>query len=325
MNRAEAERLVESVLTRPYNEAEFRRLLVNIFPAMEPKTDRWAGAYVPDAFRSGVAQYSRLGKVEDAAGYTVDILAVKLRDARTLERARTLQRNFVARYLNGGRGDALRDAALVAFYADGSPDWRFPLVRMDYALDPERNKVRKDFTPARRYSFLVGAGERTHTAKRQLAALLQGGSVGSPVTLGELEKAFNIESVTKEFFGAYKDLFIGLKEELDALEQHDPRIRAEFAAKRIDTATFAKRLLGQIVFLYFLQKKGWLGVGRNADGSLGLGARGRKTFCVGFLISRLRRMTTFLMICSSPFFTKRWRENVTSRRFTAASTAGFPS
>ena len=39
-------------------------------------------------------------------------------------------------------------------------------------------------------------------------------------------------------------------------------VRGEFAAKNIDTTTFAKRLLGQIVFLYFLQKKGWLGVGR---------------------------------------------------------------
>ena len=28
----------------------------------------------------------------------------------------------------------------------------------------------------------------------------------------------------------------------------------------IDNARFTKKLLGQIVFLYFLQKKGWLGV-----------------------------------------------------------------
>lgn len=274
MNRREAETLVESVLTRPYSEAEFRRLTVNIFPDMEPKTDRWTGAYVPEAFRGGVAQYGRLGKVEDAAGNTVDVLAVKLRNARTLERARTLQRNFVARYLNGGRGNVLRDAALVAFYADDSPDWRFSLVRMDYTLDPERNRVRKEFTPARRFSFLVGGGEKTHTAKRQLTALLQGGSV----TLTELEKAFNIESVTKEFFDSYKALFLVLREELDALEARDPRVRAEFAAKRIQTATFAKRLLGQIVFLYFLQKKGWLGVGRSADGSLGAWGTGPKDF-----------------------------------------------
>lgn len=275
MNKREAESLVEGVLTGPYSEADFRKLVVNIFPDMEPKSDRWTGAYIPEAFRSGVSQYSRLGKVEDAEGYTVDVLAVKLKNAGTLERARTLQRNFVARYLNGGRGDALRDAALVAFYADGTPDWRFSLVRMDYTVDETKSKVRKDFTPARRYSFLVGGNEKTHTARKQLATLLQG---GAQTTLGELERAFNIESVTKEFFEKYKTLYLNLKEELDGLEQRDPRIRGEFTAKHIDTATFAKRLLGQIVFLYFLQKKGWLGVGRNGDGSLEPWGTGPKDF-----------------------------------------------
>ncbi len=275
MNKREAETLVETVLTQPYAEADLRQLVVNIFPDLEPKTDRWTGAYIPEAFRSGVAQYSRLGKVEDAEGYTVDILAVKLKNAATLARARTLQRNFVARYLNGGRGGELRDAALVAFYADGAPDWRFSLVRMDYTLDPERNKVRKELTPARRYSFLVGGDEKTHTAQKQLATLLQG---SAETTLGELERAFNIESVTKEFFEQYKKLFLNLKEELDALEQNDPRIRQEFAEKTIDTATFVKRLLGQIVFLYFLQKKGWLGVGRREDGTLEPWGDGPKDF-----------------------------------------------
>lgn len=275
MNKREAEGLVEAVFTHPYDEANLRRLVLNIFPDMQPKSDRWTGAYIPEAFRGGVAQYSRLGKVEDAEGYTVDVLAVKLKSAGTLERARTLQRNFVARYLNGGRGGALRDAALVAFYADGSPDWRFSLVRMDYTLDEVKNRVRKELTPARRYSFLVGRNEKTHTARKQLATLLQG---GARTTLGELEKAFNIESVTKEFFEKYKTLFLNLKEELDGLEQHDPRIQREFADKSIDTATFAKRLLGQVVFLYFLQKKGWLGVGRNADGSLEPWGTGPKDF-----------------------------------------------
>ena len=275
MNKREAETLVETVLNGPYAEANLRRLVTNIFPDLEPKTDRWMGAYVPEAFRGGVAQYSRLGKVEDAEGYTVDILAVKLRNAATLERARTLQRNFVARYLNGGRGNELREAALVAFYADGAPDWRFSLVRMDYTLDPERNKVYKELAPARRYSFLVGEGEKTHTAQKQLATLLQG---NAETTLSDLEHAFNIESVTKEFFEQYKKLFLNLKEELDDLEARDPRISQEFAEKAIDTATFAKRLLGQIVFLYFLQKKGWLGVGRREDGTLSPWGDGPKDF-----------------------------------------------
>ena len=275
MNKREAERLVEVTFTESYDEGRFRLFTRNLFDAFAEKSESViSGKMIWDAFKGNVTQYKRLGKYTDPEGYIVDVLAVKLKDAATLERARTLQRNFVARYLNGGRGYE-REAALVAFYAEGTSDWRFSLVRMEYVRVPDKDKFRKELTPARRYSFLVGGDEKTHTAQKQLATLLQG---SAQTTLSELEHAFNIESVTKEFFKQYKELFLNLKEELDDLERSDPRIRREFAEKTIDTATFAKRLLGQIVFLYFLQKKGWLGVGRRADGTLEPWGYGPKDF-----------------------------------------------
>jgi len=36
----------------------------------------------------------------------------------------------------------------------------------------------------------------------------------------------------------------------------------EVSAKQVSTVDFTKKLLGQIVFLYFIQKKGWLGVAK---------------------------------------------------------------
>ena len=44
----------------------------------------------------------------------IDILIVHLKET-SIERARTMQRNFIAWYLNGSRGNELKDAALVAF------------------------------------------------------------------------------------------------------------------------------------------------------------------------------------------------------------------
>src|SRR5208283_3510176 len=79
-------------------------------------------------------------------------------------------------------------------------------------------------------------------------------------TLTDFEKAFNVEVVTKEFFEKYKLLYISVKESLDILVAENESVNKEFVKKNIDTVSFAKKLLGQIVFLYFLQKKGWLGV-----------------------------------------------------------------
>ena len=51
-----------------------------------------------------------------------------------LEHARTRQLNFIAWYLNWGRGGVLRDAALVAFVSPDLDDWRFSYVREDRTL-----------------------------------------------------------------------------------------------------------------------------------------------------------------------------------------------
>ena len=47
-------------------------------------------------------------------------------------------------------------------------------------------------------------------------------------TFKEIEEAFNIETVTKEFFNRYTELFFQLKENLDALLEKDERIKKDF-------------------------------------------------------------------------------------------------
>ena len=64
-------------------------------------------------------------------------------------------------------------------------------------------------------------------------------------------------------------MFENLRSALDALTSKQKAIRDEFEAKEVNTVDFAKKLLGQIVFLYFLQKKGWLGVPKGQDWGAG--------------------------------------------------------
>ncbi|MDP2058098.1 MAG: Eco57I restriction-modification methylase domain-containing protein, partial [Flavobacteriaceae bacterium] len=156
-----------------------------------------------------------------------------------------------------------KDYALVAFYSkeDDGADWRFSFIKLEYKseLDEEKGKVKtkKEFTPAKRYSFLVGKYEKAHTAKNQLLPLLQ--NIANNPTIEELEAAFSIEKVTDEFFSQYKDLYIKLYEHFE----NDSQVKAAIDKAEIDNTRFTKKLLGQIVFLYFLQKKGWLGVAKN--------------------------------------------------------------
>ncbi|MCB9137563.1 MAG: Eco57I restriction-modification methylase domain-containing protein [Caldilineaceae bacterium] len=264
MDKQAATSLINEVFNSKFDRALYRRFITELVNQFESKENRWAGNVIPDAYKDHIRQYERLGTYTDPGGEEIELLMVNLRKETALDRARTMQRNFVAHHLKT-RGE--REAALVAYYHEDQADWRFSLVRMDYrAVQDEesgRVKIQEELTPARRYSFLVGADEPNHTAQSQLHAFLLEDRRNP--TLAQLEDAFNIESVTKEFFGKYKELFLDLQDELDRVAKQDTAVRNEFIRCEIDTATFAKKLLGQIVFLYFLQKKGWMGVAPEAN------------------------------------------------------------
>ncbi len=254
--------IINRALDNAYDEAAFKTFAGNLFGEVEARDRLRSGNIVYDAFSKHVASYKYIAKYTDPEGEELNVLAVKLRHARSLDRARTMQRNFAAEYLRRKEEQGSPcETALVAYYADDAPDWRLSLVRLEYRTvqDEESGNVNteKDLTPARRYSFLVGEGEPCHTACKQLLPLVRD---EAPPTLGDLDAAFDIEVVTQDFFDDYKEHFLALKENLDVLAGEHAPIREEFASKGIDTATFAKKLLGQLVFLYFIQKKGWLGV-----------------------------------------------------------------
>jgi len=118
----------------------------------------------------------RIGKYTDNKN-EIDLLIVQLKRETSLERARTMQRNFIAWYLKGSRSGKLKDAALVAFVSpDNNEDWRFSLVKLDYRFEEAtsgRIKVKEEFTPAKRWSFLVGKNEKSHTAQSRLLPILE--------------------------------------------------------------------------------------------------------------------------------------------------------
>jgi methylase of polypeptide subunit release factors len=271
MDKQQARDLIKKTFEQPFDKTRFTAFIKNLLNRIEEDLiPQRQGKYIPEAYRQYISTFERIGKFNDGEN-RIDILIIKLQKETSLASARTMQRNFVAGYLQGKYGSSNeKEAALVAYVAPDETDWRFSLVKMDYKFEQAptgKMKVEEEFTPARRWSFLVGENEKSHTAQSRLVNILANDEHNP--TLTELEEAFNIESVTKEFFLKYRDLFIRTKEALDEVVQNNPNIKADFEAKGVNTVDFAKKLLGQIVFLYFLQKKGWFGVGRDAKWGTG--------------------------------------------------------
>lgn len=196
--------------------------------------------------------YYKVGNYEDEGGNEIIVMAVELKSLRSVESARSMQRNFVSKVLDENN----KDAAIVAFYTEGDLNWRLSFVKLDYSLTDKGIKI--ELTPAKRYSYLVGEREPSHTAQKRLFDILKEDRKNPSIE--DIEEAFSVEEVTKDFFKDYREKYLKLKEYLESngefIEESE---KLGFEVNKF-AEQFAKKLMGQLAFLYFLQKKGWLGV-----------------------------------------------------------------
>ena len=138
--------------------------------------------------------------------------------------------------------------SLSVFHSEENNDWRLSLMTTTPEVN-DKGKIKMEFSNPRRYSFFLGPDARIHTPTQFLI------NKGRILDFSDLLLRFNVEIVTKEFFQQYRKLFEKLVSYLDK----DRSFKIFTDQNNVDTNNFAKKLLGQIVFLYFLQRKGWLG------------------------------------------------------------------
>src|SRR6266567_606815 len=241
MNQKQARDLVGQTLTESLDKTRFRNFALELLNEFdESKAFTSNKIYIKKAFQGHVERFERLGTYTSPKDEKLDVLVVHLTKESKLERARTAIRNFVADHLKI-RDE--KDAALVAFVSPTEQQWRFSYVKMEYAAvenDAGRVGVETHLTPARRYSYIVGEGESCHTAQTRFLDLLQ--DTDKNPTLAQLEEAFSVEAVTKEFFEKYADLFGEIQKALEKLSTKDSTIRNEFTKKQVRTGDFAKKL-----------------------------------------------------------------------------------
>lgn len=242
---------IENILTSQYSNQNYLELMNEIFDNMQVVNPNGFNKEFSN-FSSHIVGSTHIGNYISPEGKKVTISAVRLKAMVYVENSRSKQRSYAKKLIE----NAGSDAALIAFYTDGETKWRLSFVRLDYEMKIEngRLKATESLTPAKRYSYLVGEGEPCHTAIDRLRIFIDNHDYHP--SMDELEEAFSIEKVTEEFFQLYCEKFHQLREHL---EKNDDFV-IESEQHNFSSAQFAKKLMGQIVFLYFLQKKGWLGV-----------------------------------------------------------------
>ncbi|MDR3694549.1 Eco57I restriction-modification methylase domain-containing protein [Mucilaginibacter sp.] len=205
-----------------------------------------------------------LGELDTSDGYKVGIYEVDTPGVKQIHRNKVGLRNLLK---NVYQTDV--DAALIVFTQGDK--WRFSYVSEITTRNPETGDRENVKTDSKRYTYLFGKNEKVKTASDRFAKVQQEDTVfGKGTTLKSLQDTFSVEKMSKDFFneyrrhyGAFLSYLIGENEEGKVSGTASALFKTIFNAEDKKARDFVKKMLGRIVFLYFLEKKGWMGVPEN--------------------------------------------------------------
>lgn len=149
--------------------------------------------------------------------------------------------------------DSATYRALVAYRLANSDSWRLSLMTATPAVD-EKGKVKQFLSNPRRFSFSLGPDAKIHTPEESLI------KQGRVKDFEDLKNRFSIEVVNKEFYTQIAVLFTQLaggKREIGRKSIDAGSGSLKLPSTNDDTLhkEFAVRLIGRLVFCWFLKKK----------------------------------------------------------------------
>ena len=144
------------------------------------------------------------------------------------------------------RGQGVNNA-VVAFANADRNNYRISLLTSKYEFSGD--KIVKVISNPRRYSYALGYGTKTKTAYK---FLIEKGKVDS---LEELTARFSVEVVNKQFYSEIAACFTELVGGDRDGRHYERQLKLQSATNSNKYSEFAVRLIGRIVFCWFLKEK----------------------------------------------------------------------
>lgn len=183
-------------------------------------------------------------------GSELEIFDITISSQRQLARSRVNIQEIVRRIIGTHSG-----AFMIFHYQtqEGNWDWRFTFCH--------KGASQIDSTDSKRYTFLLGPNQSCRTAAENFLKLHNKIEKDGELEMDDIIHAFDVEILSKEFFEKYKAHYEKFCNYLYENRNDDSKFGLFFSkCKDKEIRDYVKKLLGRLVFLQFLQKKGWLGV-----------------------------------------------------------------
>ncbi len=181
-----------------------------------------------------------IGQMDDADHRLLGFFYTRVADGGDVRRKRVGLRKLISPYL---KYDV--DGAIAVF--DDGRHWR-----LSYICD-----LKEGSTSAKRFSYILG--DENGQYKTPLERLEKVARLNGRLTLSDLRESFSVDALSDEFFDEYHLHYDRIVANLTQSYRRDVPWRVSTDGTS-DTRLhdYVKKMMGRIVFLHFLQKKGWL-------------------------------------------------------------------
>lgn len=213
-----------------------------------------------------VESFNQIGNVKLTDGKNLAMFEVKVAQNVNLARNRVELRKLVEKLI-----DQERNHGVLVIYEQGKEDYRFTFTAKSTEFDEDENDFVDHETDAKRFTYILGKNESCKTAANRFWEL---STHKDTATIKDVENAFSVERLNKEFFNKYKAFYEDFVQYITGkrfvkekgkwvekkLGRARPIYKEVFGSDDKLARNFVKLLLGRLVFIQFLQKKGWMGV-----------------------------------------------------------------
>ena len=257
---------LRKLLNQPYKSENWKKITEFVFPNVSYLQKPQEIPFVSDKVES----FKQIGNVKLSDGKNLAMFEVHVAENVNLASNRVELRKLVAPLI-----DQERNHGVLVIYEQGKEDYRFTFTAKSTEFDEAEGDFKNIETDAKRFTYILGKNESCKTAANRFWEL---SGNKEKATIKDVEQAFSVERLNKEFFDKYKGFYEDFVQYLTGkrFEKEKGKWEEKIKGKPIPehkivfesndklARNFVKLLLGRLVFIQFLQKKGWMGVPANS-------------------------------------------------------------
>jgi adenine-specific DNA-methyltransferase len=261
---------IQELLEKPYNQNEWKNFIQSHFT----NNKLYGEVQTIQLANNPISKHCvTLGNYEVDDFTKIGIFEIQINDKVNITRNRVALRNIL-------KDITAQVAGAMVVFVQGDK-WRFSYISKRKVKNKNTNLIEDKETAPKRFTYLFGHNEKARTASDRFEKLInkQKENIFQLLTLNDFEEAFSVEALSKDFFKSYKEAYESFVQSLTGnryakkgnkyiaqkVNNPDWQLTALFNKDEKQARDFCKRMMGRIVFLYFIQKKGWLAVGQNKN------------------------------------------------------------